>query len=243
MTAAAIPASVSSQSLRPYTILIGILGILTFIGGGFGEAYVPGQLIVSGDAASTARNILGRDSFFRLGFAAYMLEAFCDAGLTMAFWVLVRHVHREAAMAMVVFRIISTCGFAAAMMLHFGTLQTLKATNTLGAFTPDQVAALAFTFQRVGGFGAAFFSAFYGIANIIFGVLLYRSAMLPRVFGVLMTIMGVAFVTQTMLIVLAPGYSSAWLLVTAAVAFFPLILWLLVKGVHIAPEHYRLRSS
>ena len=229
MTAVAPPAS--PAELRPYTLLIGILGLLTIIGGGFGEAYVPGALIVSRDAVATVQNIITRESLFRLGFAGYMLEAFCDAGLTMGFWVLVRQVHRELAMLMVVLRIISTCGFAAAMMLYFGALQTLKASATLAAFTPEQVGALAFSLLRVSAFGQALFSAFYGVANIIFGVLLYRSGRLPKVFGILMAVTGASFLVQTLLIVLAPRYSNPFLLATAAVAFIPLVLWLLVKGV------------
>jgi hypothetical protein len=43
---------------------------------------------------------------------------------------------------------------------------------------------------------------------------------------------GVAFVVHTFLLILIPAYASDLLLATAAVAFIPLILWLLVKGVN-----------
>src|SRR5687768_6080566 len=124
MPAASITAPVDppTENIQAYARFAGILGILTIVGGGFGEAYVPGAMIVSGDAAATAHNILTGESLFRWGFAGYLLEALCDAGLTMAFWVLIRPVHRNLAMGMVVFRIISTCGFAAAMMLWWGAL-------------------------------------------------------------------------------------------------------------------------
>jgi len=42
----------------------------------------------------------------------------------------------------------------------------------------------------------------------------------------------VAFVVHTFLLIVAPAYASDLLLATAAVAFIPLILWLLVKGVN-----------
>jgi hypothetical protein len=44
--------------------------------------------------------------------------------------------------------------------------------------------------------------------------------------------MGVAFAVRTFLLILAPTYASGLLLATAAVAFIPFILWLLVKGVN-----------
>lgn len=231
--ASAAPASSHDDSVQFYARLAGILGVITLFAGGFGEAYVPGAMIVSGDAGATARNILAGESLFRWGFAGYLVEALCDAGLTMAFWVLVRPVNPNVAMLMVIFRIISTCGFAAAETLYFGALQTLKGAAVLSAFPPDQLNGIAYTLLRVSGFGQALFSMFYGVANVAFGWLIYRSGYLPRVFGVGMAIMGVAFALRTFLLVLAPAYASPLLLVSAAIVFIPFSLWLLVKGVDV----------
>ncbi len=228
-------ASERADNIQGYARLAGVLGVLTLIAGGFGEAYVPSVILVSGDATATVRNVVASESLFRWGFAGYLVEALCDAGLTMAFWVLIRPVHRNLAMGMVVFRIISTCGFAAAMMLWFGALPTLKAA-TLPA---DQLEALAYTLLRVSGFGQALFSRFYGVANVIFGALMYRSGYLPRVFGAGFVIMGIAFTLRTFLLVLAPAYASPLLLATAGIVFPPFIVWLLVKGVNVEKFHGR----
>jgi|SRR5688500_6022768 len=228
-------ASERADNIQGYARLAGVLGVLTLIAGGFGEAYVPSVILVSGDATATVRNVVASESLFRWGFAGYLVEALCDAGLTMAFWVLIRPVHRNLAMGMVVFRIISTCGFAAAMMLWFGALPTLKAA-TLPA---DQLEALAYTLLRVSGFGQALFSMFYGVANVIFGALIYRSGYLPRVFGAGFVIMGIAFTLRTFLLVLAPAYASPLLLATAGIVFPPFIVWLLVKGVNVEKFHGR----
>ena len=222
-----------ADNIQSYARLAGVLGVLTLVAGGFGEAYVPSAIMVAGDPEATARNIVASESLFRWGFAGYLVEALCDAGLTMAFWVLVRPVHQNLAMGMVVFRIISTCGFAAAMMLWFGALPTLKTVTHLAAAPADQLTVLAYTLLRVSGFGQALFSMFYGVANIIFGTLIYRSGYLPRVFGVGFAIMGIAFTTRTFLLVLAPAYASPLLLVTAGIVFPPFIVWLLVKGVNV----------
>jgi hypothetical protein len=206
--------------------------LITIIAGGFGEAYAPGAVFVAGDPAATARHILGSESLFRWGFAAYLVEALCDATLTMVFWVLVRPVHARLAMLMVVFRIISTCGFGASEVLYFGALPTLRGTLTVSALEPGQMHALAYILLRIAAFGGSLFSTFYGAANIVFGWLIFRSGYIPRIFGVGMIFTGVAFVVYTFLLILAPAYASGLLLATAAVAFIPLILWLLVKGVN-----------
>ena len=222
----------ASEPIQSYARLAGVLGLISVIGGAFGEAYVPGVIYVAGDASATAQRILEHEALFRWGFVGYLVEAICDAMLTMAFWVLVRPVHRNLAMLMVVFRIISTCGFAAAQVLHFSALPMLLGADAIAALQRDQVDALAYTLQRIAGFGGSLFSTFYGVANIIFGWLLYRSGYIPRIFGVGMIFTGIAFVLRTLLIILAPAYASGLLLATAAVAFIPLILWLLVKGVN-----------
>ena len=99
-------------SIQTYARIAGALGLLSFVGGGFGEAYVPSVLIVREDAGATARNILASESLFRLGFAGYLLEALCDVGLTWAFYILLRPVHRNLALLAVFFRLIATGGFA-----------------------------------------------------------------------------------------------------------------------------------
>jgi hypothetical protein len=221
-----------SESIQTYARLAGVLGLLSVVGGAFGEAYVPNVISVAGDPVATAQRILGHEMLFRWGFAGYLVEALCDAGLTMAFWVLVRPVHRNLAMLMVVFRIISTCGFAASQVLYYGALSTLRSAQTIPALQPEQMDALAYVLLRIASFGGSLFSAFYGFANIVFGWLLYRSVFVPRVFGVGMVLTGIAFALRTFLLILAPAYASGLLLATAAVVFIPFVLWLLVKGVN-----------
>jgi hypothetical protein len=221
-----------SESIQSYARLAGVLGLISVVGGAFGEAYVPGVVYVAGDASATAQRILEHEALFRWGFIGYLVEALGDAMLTMAFWVLVRPVHRNLAMLMVVLRIISTCGFAAAQVLHFSALPILLGADAIAALNRDQVDALAYTLQRIASFGGSLFSTFYGVANIIFGWLLYRSGYIPRIFGVGMVFTGIGFALRTFLIILAPAYASGLLLATAAVAFIPFIVWLLVKGVN-----------
>ncbi len=69
-----------STSVQMYARIAGILFLVSLVAGGFGEAYVPSKLIVSGDAAATAKNLIASHSLFRLGFAAYLVEACVTLG-------------------------------------------------------------------------------------------------------------------------------------------------------------------
>ena len=74
-------ASEGADNIQGYARLAGVLGVLTLVAGGFGEAYVPSAILVSGDPAATVRNVVALESLFRWGFAGYLVEALCDAGL------------------------------------------------------------------------------------------------------------------------------------------------------------------
>ena len=221
------------ESVQWYARLAGILVLVSIVAGGFGEAYVPRAMVVAGDATATARNILAHETLFRWGFAAYLVEAFCDAALAMLLWVIFRSTQRNLAVLMLICRVIGTAGFAMAEVLWFGALRVLSNPDQLGAFSRPQLDALAFALVRIAGFGGTLFSAFYGAAGLLLGWLIFRSRLVPRVLGVLVMVMGAAFVIHTFLVILAPAYASPLLLATAVVAFMPLTYWLLVKGVDV----------
>jgi uncharacterized protein DUF4386 len=65
-------------SVQTYARIAGLLFLISFVAGGFGEDYVPSRLMMSGDASATAQNFKAFDSLFRMGFAGYLVEAVCD---------------------------------------------------------------------------------------------------------------------------------------------------------------------
>lgn len=201
--------------------------------GGFGEAYVPSTLIVSADAAATAKNIVGSITLFRLGFAGYLVEALCDVGLTWVLYVLLRPVHRDLALLAAFFRLISTAGFAMAEVHYFAASRILGGADYLRTFSPDQLNTLALLSVKVSAFGQGVFSMFYGVASVLLGYLIVRSRFLPKILGALLALSGFGFVTSTFVSVLAPAYASALFFVPGALAGLSLTLWLLVKGVDV----------
>ena len=55
----------------------GVFFLLTVVAGVFAQGFVSERLIVSGDAARTANNILTQMPLYRLGFAVYLVEMAC----------------------------------------------------------------------------------------------------------------------------------------------------------------------
>jgi hypothetical protein len=54
-------------AVQSWARMAGVLGLLSVVAGGFGEAYVPAALVVPQDASATASNILAREWLLRFG--------------------------------------------------------------------------------------------------------------------------------------------------------------------------------
>lgn len=224
----------SSASAQRYARIAGILLLLSALGGGFGEAYVPSKLIVGSDAAATAKNIHDFNWLYRLGFAGYLLEAICDVTLSLVFYVLLRPVNKYVSLLAAFFGLVSTTLFAVSEMFYFASPLILRDAPYLKTFSPEQLNTLALLSLKFYGFGAAIFFAFYGIATLIRGYLIFRSEYLPKWIGVLLIIAGLGFITKDFLQVLAPAYASDFFTVPVFIALLSMIVWFLVKGIDVA---------
>jgi len=214
--------------------IAGVLFLLTIIAGGFGEAYVPAKLVVSGDAAATAKNVLDSPLLFRLGFASYLVEAVCDIALALILFLLLRPVRYDLALLAAFFGLVSTALFAVAELFYFATPLLLRSADYLKSFSPDQRNALAALSLQVYAVGGGIFMVFYGLAALIRGYLIFRSDYLPKFLGVLMAVAGLGFVVKNFALVLAPAYASDVLLLPMFLTVVSMTAWLLVKGVDVA---------
>jgi uncharacterized protein DUF4386 len=216
--------------VQRYARVAGMLILLSFIAGGFGEAYVPSRLIVATDASATLENLRSSEIMFRLGFAGYLVEACCDIALALIFYVLLKPVHKYISLMAAFFGLIGTATFAAAELFYFAPALVLRG-GSLKSFSPDQLNTLALLSFKLFGLGAAIFTVFYGVSWVLRGYLIFRSGYFPELLGVLMTMSGLAFIVRNFAFVLAPQYRSGWLLLTILPGMLFLIVWLLVKGV------------
>jgi hypothetical protein len=226
-------AQAGAASVQAYARIAGVLFLLSIVAGAFGEAYVPSRVIVSGDAAATAKNIIAFDSLFRLGFASYLVEAVCDIALNLILYVLLRPVRKDLALLAAFFGLVSTTLFGVAELFYFAASLILGGADYLKTFSPDQLNTLALLSLKMYGYGGGIFMVFYGIAAVLRGYLIFRSGYLPKALGVLLALAGLGFVTRNFALVLAPAYASDALLLPMVLAGVSLTVWLLVRGVDV----------
>jgi len=222
------------SSIQTYARIGGVLFVVSLVAGGFGEGFAPSLLIAPGDAAATARHILTSDTVFRVGFASYLVEGFCDVALTAIFFVLLRPVNQVLTLAVVVFRIMATATFAFAEMFYFAPSLLLSNESYLKTFSSDQLNTLTLLSLNLYGVGGEMSLAFYGVASIGIGYLMFRSHYLPRWLGIVWVIGGAFFVLRTFTFVLFPALPGGILQAPQILAILMLAIWLLVKGVDVS---------
>jgi len=76
----------------------GLFELLEALTSGFGQVIVPGMLVVSGDAAATAANILAHELSFRLCFVAALIAVACHIAWTLLFYELFKPVNRSVSL-------------------------------------------------------------------------------------------------------------------------------------------------
>lgn len=218
-------------TLHRYARAAGVAMLLTIIFGALGEIYLPGKIVVGGDAATTAANILAHPTLFRLTFASYLVEGICDVALCVFLYILLRPVDRNLALLSAFFGLVSMITYATAESSFFAAALVLRDTGGMAAFPLEQRQALALLCMKISSKIATLFLCMYGIATMLRGYLIARSRYLPRVLGILFVIGGAGFFLRSATYLVAPALSSQWLVMPLILAILPMTVWLLIRRI------------
>ncbi len=220
---------VSSRELRISGLCY--LGIIAL--GLFSEAVVRGSLVVAGDAAATARNIAAHPQLWRLGLVADVLTQVLDLPVIVMMWRLLRPVNEPLALTAAGLNLVQTAVLVANRVQLLAALDLLGAPPVSAAFLPGQQAALAMLAVNLHGQGLGIGLVFFGFSCVICGGLIAASGVLPRALGWCLAVAGVAYLANSVALLLAPGWAQ-WLfpavLLPALVGELAFALWLTFKA-------------
>lgn len=212
----------------------GLLYLINIVVGFFAIGYIPGIIVVTGDAAATAANLLRHETVYRLGLAGHVLIALTNIPLAVVFYRLFTPVSKGVTLLVVFFTLTGTAIEAATLVHQFIPLLLLKG-DYLTAFSPAQLQAQAYTFLRTGSIGFAIALVFFGCYGLCVGYLLFRSTFFPRIIGLLMATGGACYVLNSFANFVAPAFARnlfPYILLPSGAAELSFCLWLLVKGVN-----------
>lgn len=220
------------NSTKKAARLAGVLYLVNAVTGFFGIIYVPGRLMVSGNPAATASNILASEGLFRLGIVSQVI---CAAEWVFVLWALYRllgGVHKTYAWLMVVFGAVFVPIMVVNALNEVAALTLLRGASYLTVFDPPQRQALALLFLDLHRYGYVI-GWITGLYFFPFGMLVFQSGFLPRFLGVLLIAAGCGYLADSLTPLLLPQFAEvvgrfAGVALTLGEPVF--ILWLLIRG-------------
>jgi hypothetical protein len=219
----------------------GFLYLLVMPLGIFGALYVPSKLIVPGNAAATARNLVASESLFRLGIVSDLLAPIILILVVLALYQLLKPVNKTMALLMVMLVLAGAPISMLNKLNQFAAIQLLSGADYLAVFTQEQLQALALLFLRLHNQASTIGFIFWGLWLFPLGYLVFKSGFFPRILGILLMIACVGYLTDSFATFL--GYTVN-VGVFAALGEVLFILWLLIKGLNVDQWNKRaLRSA
>ncbi len=220
------------NSIKNIGRVAGLLYLLISICAPFSMLYVPSILIVPGDAATTASNIMASEGLFRLGIVSDSVVFLIEIVLTVLLYVLLKPVSQTLSLIAAFSRLAMTIIQGINLLNYFFVLLLLSGAGYLAVFAPDQLHALVLLFLNAHEYVAFIWGVFFGLHLFMLGYLVYKSSYIPGILGVLLLIVSLCYLTQSFGNILWPQYVEIF----AAIGFLSIIelafpLWLLIKGV------------
>ena len=230
MSTSVLTDRLGDTSPRRKARITGVLYLLTILTGIFAQGFVSGRLVVDGDAAATATNLLTHLGLYQLGYAVYLIEMACQIAMTALFYDVLRPAGRGVSL------VAAFLGFAGCVIKTFSRvffiapLFILGGAHYLSVFSAEQLQALALLFLEVNDHGAAIALVFFGFYALLTGYLIIRSTFLPRILGVVSVLGGLGWMS---FLYLPLGYRLfPYIAAFGLLGAVSLIVWLLVFGVN-----------
>ena len=218
--------------LKKTARIAGAIYLSMIVTGPFSLIYVPSKLIVRGNAAATADNILAHETMFRLAILADLAGSVIFICLAIALYRLLSGVNKTWAGLMVAFVLVSAAVGFLNTLNNIAALTLFRGVDFLAVFDKPQRDALGMLFIRLHGQGILIDEMFWGLWLFPFGLLVFRSGFLPRFIGVWLMINCFGYVILSVTALFFPAYYDSAFLIAQPVLFgeLAIMLWLLIKG-------------
>jgi len=222
---------ITEASLRFKARLAGVFQLLEAVTAACPGVFILDRLVVAGNAAATAANILGHERLLWLGFASLLIGVACHIAWALLMYELLKPVNRSVSL-LAAFVVLVCCAMQAiASLFYLAPLIILQGGSSLSAFTAEKLQALALMFVKLNNYANDINLVFFGLWCILTGYLIFRSTFLPRFLGVLLAIGGLGWVTY-LYPPLAYHLFIPYIAAASALGEIPLELWLIVMGVN-----------
>ena len=235
------------KSIKNTARLAGVLYLLISVLAPFSILYIPSTLIVPGDAATTASNIMASEGLFRLGIVGDSVVILLEIALIAVLYQLLRPVNRTFALVATFARLAMTVVMAVNVFNSLGVLLLSSDAKYLTVFEPGQLHALVLLFLNLHDSGVYIWQVIFSFHLLVLGYLVFKSGFFPRILGILLMVACLGYLMDSFGILFpisgALSIVSSVLLAVGVIGELSFTLWLLIKGVNVEQWDIRAMKS
>ncbi len=224
----------------------GVLYLLVGIFGGFAEGYVEPKMYVAGNAPATAANVIANVELVRLGVVADLLDGTVFVFLALTLYILLKHVHKSVARAMLVLVALATSITCLSAVFEFEGLRVATDGSyaaALGAAGANSLVLLLLDTQH---YGLLIAQIFFGLWLIPLGYLAYTSGLFPKALGIVLIVGGACYLVDLLAAFVVPDIGQkihTFIVIPSAIAEISTVVYLLVVGVKTSKPPERILAA
>ena len=213
------------------TRIAGLFFLGMVLTGLFSEIFVRQKLIVQGDIATTATNILSHPLLYRFGITSDIFMSLFYLFTALALYCLLEFVSKKLASVMVVFASLGCVILLFNVLYQAVPLYMMQGGDYLNAFSLVQRQAFSMFFIELYGHGYMIGQVFFALWVLPLGILIASSQFIPKIFGTFFVLEAIFALLAVIVHFLIPSSMiENVLLFPGMVAEFSFMFWLLYRG-------------
>ena len=190
------------------------------------------RLLVPGNAAETARNIMAHETLFRINIACNLIYVVNVVVLLSALYVILKPVNRNLALVAAFCRLVYALMWGVTALNMLGALRLLGDAAYLPVFEANQLQTLARLHISIDAYYVGL--PFWGLASTVCSYLWFKSRYIPRALAVFGMISSAWCVICAFAFIVFPRFETTvnayWFDMPIVIFEMTLGLWLLFKG-------------
>ena len=233
------------NSIQKTARFAGLLYLIITVAATIAHFYVPSNIIVPGDAAATANNIINNETLFRVGgIGCELIVLLSEIVLSVVLYVILKPVNKTLSLLATVSRLAMTTIHGLNLINYFFVLLLLGGGYST-VFTADQLQALVTLFLDAHSYGFTIGIAFLTIHVFVLGYLIFKSGYFPKILGILFVAAAFGYLFDSFALLLSTSYetTSIYFALPIAISEIAFPLWLLIKGVNLEGWKKRTLAS
>ena len=221
--------TVADISLRKAALVAGFGLLIMTIFYVFADFFVFQNLVVPGDATTTANNIIASEMLFRTGICCILIVLICDVVVAWALYVFLKQANKSLSLLTAWLRLVYAAMLGIALLNFVIVLILLNGADYIAVFQTDQLHANVMlsinAFYDVWAVGLIVF----GFHLLMLGYLVFKSDYIPKILGILFIAAGLSYLNDYFGNLLFPAFDP---IISLVLGWGELIFmfWLLFKG-------------